>query len=115
MLSVWPLAAMCSTEIYTENIQMIAINGNRITVTLAIVLASLIFSSSCVLDEGQTYLTIDQVVRGDSGADILRDDDNGYKGTILEASHKERDSRRVNRFAHEARVQAGEYRHTYQH
>jgi hypothetical protein len=92
---------------------MISINGNRIAATLAIVLASLIFSSSCVLDEGQAYLTIDQTGYGDFDLDILRDDDNGYKRTILEASHEERDSKRVNRFAHEARVQAGEYKQTY--
>jgi hypothetical protein len=93
---------------------MISINGNRIAVTLAIVLASLIFSSSCVIDDGQTYLTIDQAGYGDFDSDILRDDDNGYKGTILEASHEERDSKRVNRFAHEARVQSGKYRQTYE-
>jgi hypothetical protein len=92
---------------------MISINGNRIAATLAIVLASLIFSSSCVLDEGQAYLTIDQAGYGDFDLDILHDDDNGYKKTILEASHEERDSKRVNRFAHEARVQAGEYKQTY--
>ena len=92
---------------------MISINGNRIAVTLAIVLASLIFSSSCVLDDGQTYLTIDQAGYGDFDSDILRDDDNRYKRTILEASHEERDSKRVNRFAHDARVQAGEYKQTY--
>ncbi len=93
---------------------MISINGNRIAVTLAIVLASLIFSSSCVLDDGQTYLTSDQAGYGDFDSDILRDDDNGHKRTILEASHEERDSKRVNRFAHEARVQSGKYRQTYE-
>jgi hypothetical protein len=93
---------------------MNSINGNRIAVTLAIVLASLIFSSSCVLDDGQTYLTIDQAGYGDFDLDILRDDDNGYKRTILEASHEERDSKRVNRFAHEARVQSGKNRQTYE-
>ena len=91
---------------------MVSINGNRIAVTLAIILASLIFSSSCVLDDGQTYLTIDQAGYGDFDSDILRDDDKGYKRTILEASHEERDSKRVNRFAHEARVQAGKHKQT---
>jgi hypothetical protein len=92
---------------------MISINGNRVAVTLAIVLASLIFSSSCALDDGQTYLTIDQEGYGDFDSDILRDDGSRYKRTILEASHEKRDSGRVNRFAHEARIQAGEYRQTY--
>jgi hypothetical protein len=93
---------------------MISVNGNRVAVTLAIVLASLIFSSSCVLDDGQTYLTIDQAGYGDFNSDILHDDDNSYKRTILEASHEERDSKRVNRFAHEARVQSGKNRQTYE-
>ena len=92
---------------------MNSINGNRIAIKLAIVLASLIFVSSCTLDDGEAYLTIDQAGYGDFGSDILRDDDNGYKRMILEASHEDRDSKRVNRFAHEARVQAGKYKQTY--
>jgi hypothetical protein len=66
-------------------------------------------SSSCTLDSEQTQSTIDQAGYGDSDSMVLRNEDNEYRRAIMEASHEYRDSRKVERFAHEARLQAGNH------
>jgi hypothetical protein len=88
---------------------MKAINGNRIVNTTAIVLASLIFSSTNALAHEQTNVTTDEVGHGDSDSTGMRIDDQAHKRMILEESHEKRDSKKVDRFAHEARVQAAKY------
>jgi hypothetical protein len=89
---------------------MKAVIGNSIKFTAAIVLTGLVFSSTNVLAQGQNNTTIGEVGHGDAHLTSMGMDDHKQRRMILEAYHEERDSKKVDRFAHEARLQASKYK-----
>ena len=75
----------------------------------AIVLGSLMLYSFNTIADERSLMTVDGTGNFGSKSNSLHIDNHEQKRIMLEASHEKRDNKKVDRFAHEARVQAAKY------